>query len=176
MRRLCGAHNAAQRFTNDASPLLSTLPSIPAPMRLAPPRADGGHDSIFASNVVIVRPYDGQNCQNMWSFVPGHQDVLYNNTCAIWQQGVSGNAKDADMVLTQNDCGACGSDRSATPHFHDNHYYTTHGNASVNCGDEWGTTIADMQAKFADFEARSSWHTLPDTPTVLQWARDVLSM
>ena len=81
------------------------------------------------------------------------------------------------MVLTQNDCGACNvKDRSATPIFHDNHYYTTNGNASVNCGGEWGTTIQDMQKKFPDFEARSSWHTLPDAPTVIQWGRDVLGM
>ena len=30
----------------------------------APSQDYGGHDSIFESNVVIVRPYDGQNCQN----------------------------------------------------------------------------------------------------------------
>jgi hypothetical protein len=112
----------------------------------------------------------------VWNFVPGHQDVLFNNTCAIWQPGVSGNPKDADMVLTQNDCGACGKDRSSTPVFHDNRYYTTHGNASVNCGGAYGTTIADMQAQFPDFEARSQWHTLPSAATVIQWGRDVLGM
>lgn len=136
----------------------------------------GGHDSIFESNIVIVRPYDGQNCQNMWSFVAGHQDILFNNTCAIWQSGQSGPAKSADMVMTQNDNGSCGSDRSAAPIFHDNAYYTTHGNASVNCGGDFGTTIADMQRKFADFEVRSTWHALPDADTVIQWGRDVLSM
>jgi len=137
----------------------------------------GGHDSIFASNVVIVRPFDGQNCFNMWGFVPGHQDKLYNNTCSIWQPGVSGNPRDADLVLTQNDCGACNvKDRSATPIFHDNHFYTTHGNASVNCGGEWGTTVADMQKKFPDFEVRSTWETLPDAATVVQWGRDVLGL
>ena len=120
---------------------------------------------------------DGQNCQNMWNFVPGHQDILFNNTCAVWQVGVSGNPKDADMVLTQNDCGACNKkDRSATPVFHDNRYYTTHGNASVNCGGDWGTTIADMQRAFQDFELRSTWGPLPDAATVIQWGRDILGM
>jgi hypothetical protein len=112
----------------------------------------------------------------MWNFVPGHQHHLYNNTCAIWQQGVTGNAKVADLVLTQNDCGACGSDRSATPVFLNNRYYTTHANASVNCGGDYGTTIAAMQAKFPDFEVGSSWHGLPDAGTVIQWGRDVLRM
>ena len=136
----------------------------------------GGSDSIFHGNVVVVRPYDGQNCQNMWAFVPGHQDILYNNTCVIWQPGVTGDSKSADMVLTQNDCGACGADRSATPFFHDNKYYTTHGNASVNCGGDFGTTIADMQMRFSDFEARSEWHALPTADEVIQFGRDVLGM
>ena len=51
--------------------------------------------------------------------MPGHQDVVVNNTCVIWQPGVAGRATDADMVLTQNDCGACSKDRSATPKFGD---------------------------------------------------------
>lgn len=112
----------------------------------------------------------------MWNFVPGHQDKILNNTCAVWQRGVAGNARDADMVLTQNDCGACGADRAATPAFVGNAYYTTHGNASVNCGGGFGTTIADMRAKFPAFEAGSTWGTLPDADTVIGWARDVLQM
>jgi len=70
----------------------------------------------------------------------------------------------------------CGEDRSSTPTFHSNRYYTTHGNASVNCGGAWGTTIADMRARFPDFEASSTWHTLPDAATVVQWGRDVLQL
>ena len=112
----------------------------------------------------------------MWNFVPGFQDHLFNNTCAVWPLGVAGNPADADLVLTQNDCGVCGADRSAAPVFHDNKYYTTHGNASVNCGGRFGTTIADMQARFPDFEARSEWHGLPEAATVVQWGRDVLGM
>lgn len=59
---------------------------------------------------------------------------------------MSGNPPDADMVLTQNDNGSCDGDPSA-PIFYSNYHYTTHGNASVNCGDRFGTTIADMQKK-----------------------------
>lgn len=80
------------------------------------------------------------------------------------------------MVLTQNDCGACGNDRSSTPAFHGNRYYTTHGNASVNCGGAWGTTIADMRARFPEFEANSTIDTLPDGDTVIRWARDILGL
>ena len=182
----------------------------------------GGHDSIFESNVIIVRwvprrrakpnslacprarptfcptahppahpppstrnspptaarrrPYDGQNCQNMWNFVEGHQDKILNNTCAIWQVGVGGNPKDADMVMTQNDNGSCDPSDPSHPIILGNHYFTTHGNASINCGGDWGTTIADMQKKRPDFEVGSTWTTLPDADTVVQWGRDVLGM
>jgi hypothetical protein len=119
-----------------------------------------------------------QNCFNLWNFVAGHQDVLYNNTCAIWQNGVAGaHPQDADMIMTQNDAGQCSTgDRSAVPILRDNSYYTTHGNASVNCGGEFGTTVADMQKQFPDWDERSTWHTLPDAVTVIQWGRDVLGM
>ena len=123
----------------------------------------------------LTRASDRRYFISVWNFVDGHQDKILNNTCAIWQSGENGNPKDADMVMTQNDNGSCDADRSA-PIFHDNRYYTTHGNASVNCGGDFGTTIAAMQQKFAGFEARSTWHTLPDADTVIQWGRDVLGM
>jgi len=109
-------------------------------------------------------------------FVEGHQDRILNNTCAIWQVGVGGNPKDADMVMTQNDNGSCDPNDPSHPIIEANHYYTTHGNASINCGGDFGTTIADMQKKRPDFEVGSTWTTLPDADTVVQWARDVLRM
>ena len=87
---------------------------------------------------MIVRPYDGQNCQNMWNFVAGHQDRIMNNTCAIWQVGQNGNPPDADMVMTQNDNGSCDPNDPSHPIILSNHYYTTHGNASINCGGRFG--------------------------------------
>ena len=59
---------------------------------------------------------------------------------------------------------------------YDNKYYTTHGNASVNCGGKWGTTVGDMQKKFPTFDVNSTWSTLPTAATVVQWGRDVLRM
>jgi hypothetical protein len=177
MASLRGAPSLPSFLAPPPPPHLLTCPHPTLLIAHYPPlRTAGGHDSIFENNIVIVRPFDGQNCMNMWAFVPGHQDKLFNNTCAIWQVGVAGKATDADMVLTQNDCGACGSDRSATPVFAANAYYTTHGNASVNCGGPFGTTIAAMQGRFADFERGSTWHTLPAAATVVQWGRDVLQM
>lgn len=97
--------------------------------------------------------------------------------CATWLLGTAcldaRQSHGADPVPA---AGPAGSDRSGTPHLHDNAYYTTHGNASINCGGDFGTTIADMRARFPEFEARSTWNSLPDADTVVRWARDVLGM
>ena len=134
----------------------------------------GGHDSIFSSNVVIVRPYDGQNCQNMWSFVPGHQDILYNNTCIIMHQN---NPQDVNMVLNQNDGDVCDGGPSSAI-LYNNRYYTRDGNASVICGGKWGTTIVDLREKYPHFERGSTMGKLSDITAefVIQLGRDVLHM
>mmetsp|Transcript_111 Transcript_111/g.256 ORF Transcript_111/g.256 Transcript_111/m.256 type:complete len:526 (+) Transcript_111:3-1580(+) len=41
----------------------------------------GGHDSAFRDNLVVVLPYDGQNCYNVGPFLPDHVDLFKNNTC-----------------------------------------------------------------------------------------------
>merc|ERR1712228_652228 len=41
----------------------------------------GGHNSRFWNNLVIVAPYDGQNCINVGDFKKGLGDAFYNNTC-----------------------------------------------------------------------------------------------
>ena len=124
----------------------------------------------------LTRASDRRYFISVWNFVDGHQDKILNNTCAIWQSGENGNPKDADMVMTQNDNGSCDPNDPSHPIILGNHYYTTHGNASINCGGDWGTTIADMQKKRPDFEVGSTWTTLPDAGTVITWARDVLGM
>ena len=124
----------------------------------------------------LTRASDQRSFISVWNFVNGHQDRILNNTCAIWQTGENGNPKDADMVMTQNDNGSCDPNDPSHPIILGNHYYTTHGNASINCGGDWGTTIADMQKKRPDFEVGSTWTTLPDAATVITWARDVLGM
>jgi len=50
----------------------------------------GGHDSNFYNNLVLVMPYDGQNCYNVGDFFSGHQHAFYNNTCVsgIWAYDV----------------------------------------------------------------------------------------
>ena len=132
----------------------------------------GGHDSLFHSNVVIVRPYDGQNCLNSWNFLAGHQDEHYNNTCVIMG---ARNVHDVNMVINQGDGGVCEGGPTAMK-VHDNHYYTLNGNAPVICDSPWGVTIATLRAKFPDFEARSTASTLPAPDQVIQWGRDVLGL
>mmetsp|Transcript_1429 Transcript_1429/g.2265 ORF Transcript_1429/g.2265 Transcript_1429/m.2265 type:complete len:761 (+) Transcript_1429:492-2774(+) len=41
----------------------------------------GGHDSKFHDNLVVVLPYDGQNCYNVGPFLENHVDLFVNNTC-----------------------------------------------------------------------------------------------
>ena len=133
----------------------------------------GGHDSIFESNVVVVRPYDGQNCFNSWEFVAGHQDHHFNNTCVIMG---ARNIHDVNMVINQGAGGVCDGGPAAMI-MHDNHYYTRDGNASVICGPTpWGVTIADLREKFPAFEARSTASTIPAPETIIQWGRNVLGI
>lgn len=42
----------------------------------------GGHDSDFHDNVVVAR--SGQNCIGTASFVAGHADRYFNNSCVVY--------------------------------------------------------------------------------------------
>ena len=42
----------------------------------------GGHDSDFHDNVVVAR--NGQNCIGTASFVAGHADKYFNNSCIVY--------------------------------------------------------------------------------------------
>lgn len=132
----------------------------------------GMHDSLFHDNVVIVRPYDGQNCLNSWEFVAGHQDEHWNNTCVIMG---ARNPHDVNMVINQGDGGVCEGGPAAM-RVHDNRYYTRDGNASVVCGGPWGILISTLRDKFPEFEARSTASTLPSADQVILWGREVLGL
>ncbi len=145
-----------------------SLPSL-SPLSLS---LCAGHDSLFHSNVVIVRPFDGQNCINSWDFLPGHQDHHFNNTCAIMG---ARNPHDVNMVINQGDGGVCGNGPGAMV-LHSNRYFTRDGNASVICGGPWGTTIVGLREQFPNFEVNSTASLLPEPATVIQWGRDVLGL
>ena len=43
----------------------------------------GGHDSSFTGNIVYHGHNDGQNCVNVWPFLPGHGANWSDNICII---------------------------------------------------------------------------------------------
>jgi hypothetical protein len=134
----------------------------------------GPHDSIFESNVIVVRAYDGQNCVNSGSFVPGHAHVIYNNTCVVM---AARNPWDTDTVI-QEAGGWCNPNSGGgLMSIYNNRYFTTHGNASVGCGpSNWGTTIEAYRAANPSFEVNSTFATIPDPTDVIQWGRAILGL
>ncbi len=155
-------------------------PSFPSPLpRCSFYQSDGfkgdygPHDSTFSSNIVIVRAYDGQNCVNTVDFVPGHQHKILNNTCVVM---AARNPAVLDVVVTGAG-GWCSPGDPGLLEIHDNRYFTTNGNASVQCGpSQYGVTIESYRAKNPVFEESSSFATLPTPDQVIQWGRDVLGM
>jgi len=121
----------------------------------------GGHDSIFSHNLVIVSPYDGQNCINVNHFKPLHQHKFQNNVCAI----LSCRGRDCDDLIgyTYASC----SETSKFPVLLNNTYYTMNGNASLKCADNtYG--IGRLQRKWK-YELGSSAHFLPDDGHMVSW-------
>jgi hypothetical protein len=135
----------------------------------------GAHSSVFASNVVVARPFDGQNCVNTVPFVPGHEHVVANNTCVVMGARVPAGV-DVVMQGAGGWCTPASGDGLLVAH--DNAYYTQHGNASLLCGtaSPYGTPLTAWRAAHPGFEARSTVGTLPPPDTVIGWGRAVLGM
>ena len=124
----------------------------------------GGHDSKFWKNLIVVMPYDGQNCFNMASFFPGHGDGWYENRCIVTY---------VDVVGTILQCNSNNLQESVQVDLHGNQYYTPHGNASVNCGRK-SIPLAVLQA--GGIEKGSVGQKLPTDDQILQWATEILKM
>ena len=77
----------------------------------------GGHDSIFASNIVAVRRYDGQSCHNTGGYVSGYETAIFNNTCVLPPDGSNGDPSLVDSYLGSN---ACDGGGPGTVIVHDN--------------------------------------------------------
>ena len=120
----------------------------------------GGHDSVFGGNLVIVKPYDGQNCYNVGNFKKGDGDVFSNNTCVIIG---CNNPKCVDKV---GQAAQCDSD---TVSLSMNAYYTQHGNASLTCGGK-SYTVKEAQATLG-LEKGSTWDVLPKDEEMVKWAK-----
>jgi len=118
----------------------------------------GGHDSSFSSNLVIVAPYDGQNCVNVGSFSEHHGDAFVNNTCVLL------DCRSPDCVDKVGHVAQCEPSKVTLAA---NDYYTQHGNASLECGTNV-LTVAQVQAK--GLELGSTAAKLPSDATLLGWA------
>jgi len=129
----------------------------------------GGHDSIFANNVVAVRTYDGQACLNEGNYVPGYESAQYGNVCILPPQGSSKDPELVDPYLGSSPCSGGGP---GDPITHDNSYYTITGRATVMCGNGSTVSILDL---LPPVEARATVGTIPDSDTLISWFRAKLS-
>jgi hypothetical protein len=138
-----------------------------APTR--PAQDYGGHDSVFARNVIAVREYDGQSCLNEGDYVPGHESAQFGNVCVLPPQGSRG-----DPHLVAAGLGSsCEGSPPGTPITHDNAYFTVDGVATVSCAN--GSRV-DLRALPPPSEARSTVGVAPDGATLVAWFREKLEL
>lgn len=112
----------------------------------------GGHDSAFFDNLVY-----GEQCFGTGSFIKGHADKFYNNTCIA--------VNNANNIGRLWQCSVDGMNPT------NNTYFTSDGNATWTCGDE-DFTLPEMQKK--GFELGSVIGATPDVETIISWARAIL--
>jgi len=128
----------------------------------------GGHDSLIADNVVVVRQYDSQNCYMYnWPFLPGTGHTVINNKCVVGYGDLIGGVA----------CDPKRLDDSVMVRLYNNQYFTKNGTARIVCyaGDgEHNVSLARLQE--AGVELGSTLTTVPLADTILAWARDVLHM
>ena len=130
----------------------------------------GGHDSVFSDNLVIVSPYDGQNCINVNFFKVGHQHKFIDNVCAV----LSCSRRDCDDLIgyTYDSCRHI----ETFPLLANNTYYTKNGNASLNCANDI-FAIDVLQKRFNNkIEAGSSSHVLPNDDVIARWLFDKITL
>lgn len=128
----------------------------------------GGHDSIFANNVVAVRNYDGQSCLNEGDYEPGYPSTQYGNVCILPPQG---SRNDPELVDVNLGSGACTGGSPSSPVTHDNSYYTVTGRATVSCGNGSTVSILDIPPPV---EQGATVGTIPDDDTLISWFRSKL--
>ena len=107
---------------------------------------------------------DGQNCFDVGSFKPGHGDGFYNNSCIILGCRSPGCV---DKVTSVSQC-----DPTIVT-LKNNKYYTTHGNATIACGNKGGLSVAEAQA--VGMELGSTAAKLPSDDEIVAMAKAVLT-
>jgi len=148
----------------------------------------GGHDSKFSNNIVVGVPYDGQNCVNLGSFVPGHEHQVSNNTFFISIGGhrygsgcgdptcVDENTLDDGVALNHAvTIGTC--DGSSRANMYNNSYLSPNANASIRCsygGPE--IFLDDAQRKYPGLFRDSVAGPLPSSDSVAAALASVLGI
>jgi len=128
----------------------------------------GGHDSSYTDNLNVVHHYDGQNCFNTWTFVPGHEHVFKNNTCILLY-----DSNYADFQGACKICKGLGPQGRCMPDLANNKYYTPNGTVNLKCGNS-NVPLADIQKLGS--EVGSSAGTKPSDDRIMEWARTLLQM
>ena len=123
----------------------------------------GGHDSKFFNNLV----YTGQrkHCFGTGSFLSGHADSYYNNTCIVID---SHNPPESSaMIGTLFQCSTEGMNPTR------NKYFTINGDAVWDCKPHKDPlTLKEMQQM--GFEKDSTVDVIPDVETIISLAKDLL--
>jgi len=117
----------------------------------------GGHDSLFADNLIITRPYDGQNCVNMAAFYPKHQHRYMFNTCIM---PVSVRQKVGHLSY-------CNGNNQKPGILRNNSYFSKGANASFECNGQLDTLL-QVQEKF-HLESGSMSNELPSDDIIFDW-------
>jgi hypothetical protein len=143
----------------------------------------GGHDSVFADNLVMAYPYDGSQCFNMGGFLEGHEDALQRNRCLVGLGNKMGSGcgdpscaeptpeSEASQQLIGRLWGGC---EDSPPTLSSNEYYTPDGEAKIQCGNEDTYSLEELQVKFG-LEGGSTNARLPDEDTMLSWAEAMIN-
>lgn len=121
----------------------------------------GGHDSKFFNNFVYAK---GKHCFGTGSFLPGHADAFYNNTCMV----IDSHGTQETNIGTLFQCSTEGMNPT------NNMYYTPNGKAVWNCKPKpTPLTLKEMQQM--GFEEGSSVETIPEVDVIISLALKILN-
>ena len=143
----------------------------------------GGHDSIFEDNLVMVYPYDGQQCfLTGGEFFDNHADVVRRNRCLVGLGNKMGSgcgdpscaSTTPETPESQMLVGSCSCHGDSALKLSSNEYYTPSGEAMIQCFGDKKYNLDDIRRLFG-LELESTKSTLPDEETIIKWAIDILA-
>jgi len=133
----------------------------------------GGHDMVFAENLVYVRQSDGQNCFNQGSYLPGHGLVYERNKCILPFSKTIGHLSGCNCPGNASNVGRGGNPQTECGvTLRGNEYYGIDMNLTVDCGG----TLAFQDFQTGEQELGSHQWALPTDDELLFFAREKLDM